>query len=116
MGYYMLEEDGRTPRAVPDQSVLQWARWMENSPARQVAYDQIGPYHVSTIFLGLDHNYARMFGREAAGDPILWETMAFGPDQDVIRASLLQCRYSSREAAEAGHAEALKRIRAHAYG
>jgi hypothetical protein len=53
-----------------------------------------GRIEVSTIFLVLDH--AMMPGLL----PVLWETMVFGGPDDME-----QRRYSSREAAEAGHIE-----------
>jgi len=90
--YYVLDDD-RRPRAVED--VLTWARWFETAE-RTVASDHVGDVHVSTVFLALDHN----FGLE--GPPVLWETMVFGGALDQ------ECwRYTSREAALAGHAEAL---------
>ena len=43
---------------------------------------------VSTVFLGLDHNFTEV------GDPVLWETMVFGEDGGEICL-----RYSSEEEA-----------------
>lgn len=40
-------------------------------PLKNVAITLVGNYKVSTIFLGLDHNW------EPGGPPVLWETMAF---------------------------------------
>ena len=42
-------------------------------PDRQVAATEIGDVSVSTVFLGIDHSFG------AAGPPILFETMVFGP-------------------------------------
>ena len=53
---------------------------------------------VSTVFLGLDHNWGD-------GPPLLFETMIFGGKHDQY-----QERYSTYEEAEAGHEEALKLI------
>lgn len=47
---------------------------------------------VSTVFLGLDHNFTEV------GDPVLWETMVFGEDGGEICL-----RYSSEEEAIQGH-------------
>ena len=57
-----------------------------------------GLYEVSTVYLGLDHGWGE-------GPPLIFETMIFGsgPLGDE------QWRYSTREDALAGHAEAIKR-------
>ncbi len=54
---------------------------------------------VSTIFLGLDHNFFE------GGPPVLWETMVFGGEQD--RA---MWRYSDREEALRLHEEVVEAI------
>lgn len=64
LGYYKLDEDGRTPVAC---NTMEWAR---NNPVR-VALWEDGTVAVSTVFLGLDHN------RSSVGPPILFETMTF---------------------------------------
>lgn len=56
---------------------------------------------VSTVFLGLDHNF------RAAGPPILWETLVFG---GVLDGEMR--RYASREAALLGHQEMCARVNA----
>lgn len=43
---------------------------------RRVGRDQIGPFLVSTVFLGIDHGHG-------AGAPLFFETMIFGPLGDV---------------------------------
>jgi hypothetical protein len=55
---------------------------------------------VSTVFLGLDHRWAK-----DEGDPLVFETMIFGGVNDQY-----QKRYTSYEAAEAGHAEACRLV------
>lgn len=57
--------------AVPVDDLLAWAAWLETAD-RIVAKGDVGPLRVSTVFLGLDHNYA------PDGDPLLFETMVFG--------------------------------------
>jgi hypothetical protein len=56
--------------------MLEWARWFENPTSRIVDTTTIGKVRVSTIFLGLDHNFYD------DGPPILWETMIFGGEHD----------------------------------
>jgi len=55
---------------------------------------------VSTVFLGVDQHFRNH------GPPILWETKIFGGPHDGYRE-----KYSSREAALAGHHTALKLAR-----
>ena len=89
-GHWILDENGDP---VPEPDLLIWAEWFEHGDRRRVAWTEISPHMaVSTIFLGLDHNFAR------AGPPILWETMTFrnGKGADMRR-------YASRFAAIAGH-------------
>jgi len=71
---YILGPD-KIPVAEPD--LYKWAQWFQcNDDARVVARDQIGESRVSTVFLGLDHNFM------GDGPPILWETMVFGGHMD----------------------------------
>lgn len=94
LGRYTLR-DGE-PVEEPD--LLKWGRWMEGT-SRKVARDKLGEVVVSTVFLGLDHNWAD------DGPPILYETMVFGgPLNDE------QQRYHTREGALSGHAEMVARV------
>ena len=45
-----------------------------DTASRRVAFSPMGDYHVSTVFLVLDHNFTH------DGPPILFESMCFGPD------------------------------------
>lgn len=76
-------------------SLEAWARFMESGPARQLERTEIGDVCISTVFLGLDHNYGE-------GPPLIWETMIFGgPHSDH------QERASTRAEALACHAAAV---------
>lgn len=94
---YMLDETGK-PVLVTD--IFVWAKWFETAE-RQVAKEQVGDSTISTVFLGLDHNFS---GR---GAPVLWETMVFGGnlENDQDRCS------GSREQAEAMHARMVENVR-----
>lgn len=59
---------GQTP--VPEPDVLKWAEWF-GSADRVVAQTEIGASMVSTVFLGLDHNFW------VEGPPLLFESMIF---------------------------------------
>ena len=53
LGHYILE-DGKIKKA----SLLEWARWFEDINNRRVDYTEISKDHyVSTVFLGIDHNF-----------------------------------------------------------
>ena len=71
---------GQTPVVEPD--LLTWARWFETAE-RTVARTDVRGGVVSTVFLGLDHNYS------GNGSPVLFETMSFidGESDDCERCS-----------------------------
>jgi hypothetical protein len=89
-GKYIL--DGHEPVEEPD--LMRWAEWMEAND-RQIRLTVQGDVWVSTIFLGLDHNWDE-------GPPLLFETMVFGLTGDEY-----QERYSTWAEAEQGHANAV---------
>jgi hypothetical protein len=76
------------------EDIKTWARWMETAE-RTLAKDKTrGGVLVSTVFLGLDHNFT------SYGPAVLYETMIFcGP------LDLDQARYSTYADAMAGHKE-----------
>ena len=88
-GRYILV--GHEPVEEPD--LITWARWLESAD-RHVADTMQDDVRVSTVFLGLDHNFGDLFGR-----PILFETMVF-VDHDSVACD----RYRTWDEAEAGHA------------
>ena len=99
--HWILDKNGEPIPA----SSEQWCDWFEKGfmqDNRRVSREKVGGYEVSTVFLGIDHNYG-------AGPPVLWETMIFGPgplDQHQERCS------GSREQAEAMHARMVKKVKA----
>ena len=66
-GQYILI--GQTP--VPCEDLLEWAKEFEGMD-RRVRLTRVGPYHVSTVFLGPDHSFG-------SGPPLLFETMVWIP-------------------------------------
>lgn len=78
--------------------LLGWGRWMGEGP-RHVGDVTKKGVRVSTVFLGLDHNYG-------LGEPILWETMIFGNNVGDI-----MCRYRTMNQAREGHRQAVKLVR-----
>lgn len=65
----------------------------------RVAEDLVGHFSVSTVWLGLDHNYM------GQGPPLIFETMVFGTDPRLPWWEEWQQRYATREGAEKGHKE-----------
>ena len=70
MTYYILNGD-KTTTQVSAIDYWTWVREDKGFIARRVNETLIGDIRVSTVFLGLDHNY---FG----GPPHIFETMSFG--------------------------------------
>ena len=95
--YYKLDENGHPQPC----SVKEWTTSFEDHETRIVAYNQIGDVTVSTVFLGLDHNFS------GVGPPTLFETMIFGGELDQY-----QERYATRDDAVAGHVKALEMVTA----
>ncbi|HEX3523965.1 MAG TPA: hypothetical protein VHT52_17995 [Stellaceae bacterium] len=90
--------DGRTPVLCDD--LLVWGQWMQVAN-RQVAETAIGDARVSTVFLGLDHQWSD------DGPPLLFETMIFGGVY-----SERQFRCSTWDEAEIQHAAVIEVARA----
>lgn len=67
---------------------------------KRVGNTVVGECTVSTVWLGLDHQYG-------PGAPLIFETMVFGGKWDNEMA-----RYSTEEQAMRGHLDVLDRLRA----
>ena len=95
---YILDDNHKPVPA----TVLQWARWLEGTYDRKrVALTKVGRKWVSTVFLGLNHNW---FDDE---HPILFETMIYGPkgfDDD-------QWRYHTWDEAVKGHNQIVRKMK-----
>jgi hypothetical protein len=106
LGHYTLA--GRTPVKVETLKA-----WVDEVARRgriaaetgvdpwRVDLTEIGKVEISTVFLGLDHNYLRR------GPPILFETTIFGGRLDHSRN-----RCATWDEAKAMHAEAVRLVRA----
>ncbi|MET4695168.1 hypothetical protein [Endozoicomonas lisbonensis] len=79
---------------------IEWAKWFEEADRSVKKTDVTDSIHVSTVFLGLDHNH---FG----GEPLLFETMVFrnGSGCEMDRC----CTWDE---AEIMHDEMVKRVEA----
>jgi hypothetical protein len=85
-------------------SIEEWAAMFDperggDKGGRAVGKDQIGDVFVSTVFLGVDHNWGD-------GPPILFETMVFRGLLDER-----QWRYATWDEAAAGHARVVQAVR-----
>ena len=68
--YYVLDKD-----CIPQEATLEeWAEFFEKDDRFIARYERDG-YLVSTVFLGLDHNWS------GKGPPVLFETMVFSDDR-----------------------------------
>jgi hypothetical protein len=101
MKHYILLPN-RTVAEVPD--LMEWAMWFEAND-RDIAKTETELHLISTVFLGLDHNF---FGR---GPPVLFETMVFTRAGNGGVAFPDDCfRYCSWDDADAGHRAAVRRV------
>jgi hypothetical protein len=103
---YILGDDGRTPVAC---DLMEWARQFEArhgdvDPWRVARTEITSGVYVSTVFLGLDHQWGQ-------GPPLLFETMIFGGEHNGW-----QDRYSTWDEAESGHAKAVSLASIPAHG
>jgi len=88
-------------KVIEEPDLYVWGRWMEQRDARRVARTELeNGVVISTVFLGLDHNFGE-------GPPLLFETMVFlsnsNGGEDYME------RYETYAQAEAGHEKAVKK-------
>lgn len=76
----------------------EWVKLMDDPVNRRVALDQVKDVRISTVFLGIDHNFT--FG----GRPVLFETMTFGNTDE------LEERYCTWDEAVEGHERAVRMV------
>jgi hypothetical protein len=76
---------------------IEWTIWFQ-AANRRVAETEVGCRTVSTVFLGLDHQYTK------GGPPLLFETIVF-PECDICE------RYSTWNDAEQGHDRLVQQLR-----
>jgi hypothetical protein len=75
----------------------EWIDLSEDTEGRRIGLDFPARHiRVSTVWLGLDHGLGR-------GPPLIFETMIFGGRQDEY-----QERYTTKEQAALGHAQAVR--------
>lgn len=84
-------------------TLREWGKLREDRKGPEarvrVGLDIIGEAEVSTVWLGMDHGWGQ-------GPPLIFETMIFGGPHDQW-----QDRYSTEEAATAGHRAVVEALR-----
>jgi hypothetical protein len=112
--HYILDDEHHPVEC----DLMTWARWFNNHEQRIVGSTETALYRVSTVFLGLDHNWSDR------GPPVLFETMVFEKERSITKWSddrLVSInksvdeddffrRYSTWDEAEAGHNTLVRRI------
>jgi len=91
---YILAEDGKTP--IECDNLTLWGKWFEGAERRVARWNSPDGDMVSTVFLGLDHNFD-------GGKPLLWETLTQSKD---IADEKME-RYETYEEAINGHERAI---------
>lgn len=82
MNKYMLDEN----KNVIPVDLMTWGKWFEDRNIdRHVLDEYIGKYRISTVFMGLDHNFFEDHKpRPVDYKPIVFETMIFDhKDSDI---------------------------------
>lgn len=84
-----------------------FARLHADMAYRRVGSHDVGPWWVSTVWLGINHRFG-------PGPPLIFETMAFRDDTDGedSPADEWTARYSTEEQARAGHAYVVRMLAA----
>lgn len=101
--HYILDES----KNVIPATILEWAEFLENEHSKIVVkQENVNSYFVSTVFLGLDHNFEELCADLENYKPLIFETMIFYPRR---RGFEEYCdRYSTWQEAEEGHKKAVE--------
>lgn len=103
-------------------SIGEWARRFEDDTYKSVAVTNFGPLVVSTVWIGIDHNHARLsFPDDPRVDqrPIIFETMIFfvegnygwSCDEKKHELAGTMWRWHTLEEAVAGHEQAVQFVK-----
>jgi hypothetical protein len=82
-----------------------WAKRFEDMAYRRIGLENVGKYEVSTVWLGVNHNFA------AELPPLIFETMVFDVSGDRRFKDLYCERYSTEDQALAGHQAVVKALK-----
>lgn len=105
IGYTLKDKE-----VFPVYDIIEWARWFEEVNNRIIRHTDIRNYQVSTVFLGLNHNYGNHHH-----NPVLFETMIFIDSNNVRIANSLhyQERCCTYDEALQQHEDAINYINEH---
>ena len=78
----------------------EWSARFDDLAYKHVGMDVVGDVEISTVWLGIDHRFL------GEGPPVIFETMVFGGELDEWCE-----RYTTLEAAEAGHEQMVAEVR-----
>ena len=95
--YYYLNDDHSVMPCSSSLWSIQFEE-MKKNDTRHVNVDEINGCRVSTVWLGLNHNF---FNEEV---PLIFETIIFNENSD----SIYMDRYSTWEEAQQGHEKAIQ--------
>lgn len=82
-----------------------WADRSSIDNYHRVATDHVGPFYISTVWLGINH------ADSGAKEPVIFETVIFGGDFNEEGKEYVE-RYSTEAQALAGHRRAVDHARA----
>jgi len=102
MQYFLLPD-----KTYREADLLEWSQQYEemyNAGTRHVGNDQICGKRISTVWLGLDHNFID-------GEPLVFETMVF--DSLHSGKDIYMERYTTWDEALAGHHKAIEWVKEH---
>ena len=88
---------------IPCLDLTEWGRWMRNFKNRRIAIDMIEGIMVSTVFLGLDHDFLDQHSIQ-----LIFETMTNDKTFDKWGD---QRRYFTWDEAEEGHKKIVELVR-----
>ena len=100
MSHYYLNDD----HTYKPCSLMEWAAQVEKlwkKDGKHVADEMVNHKRVSTIWLGVDHNFIEI------GPPLLFETMVFD-EVEKGGYTIYTDRYTTWEQAEEGHEKAIQ--------
>lgn len=77
--------------------------WAEKLGDAELERDEVGPWTIKTVWLGIDYNFGL-----GTGPPLIFETEVFGSATIDLE---IHWRYAHEDAARNGHLEAVYRCR-----
>lgn len=111
IGSYIL----KNKRVIKEPDTMKWARWMQDSTERNIDRTNIGPFLISTVFLGLDYDHLFAGEKKKNYKPLIYETMIFYKEDDKIKMAFdgYQDRYRTYKDALEGHKKAVQMVQDH---